>query len=137
MLCVGEGGPGWDDTRIAEALNCGESTVSRVRQAFLEPGLASSSLRADNRPLAHQPSGDALHPQTRQLAQHRRDRTERPQSAMPQSPHPQHRHPDPRGGGLGTRSQRLPTPGQLALHYPRCPYQTQAPLPVSSQWVKY
>jgi transposase len=29
-------GPGWDDDRIAEALECGASTVYRVRQAFVE-----------------------------------------------------------------------------------------------------
>lgn len=36
---TGEDGPGWDDERIAEALDCGESTVYRVRQAFVERGL--------------------------------------------------------------------------------------------------
>jgi len=42
---VGEGGPGWDDGRIAEALDCGESTVYRVRQAFVERGLAAALWR--------------------------------------------------------------------------------------------
>ena len=27
-----EGGPGWDDAAIAEALECGERTVARVRR---------------------------------------------------------------------------------------------------------
>ena len=39
---VGEGGPGWDDERIAEAVECGASTVYRVRRAFVEEGLAAA-----------------------------------------------------------------------------------------------
>ncbi len=42
---VGEGGPGWDDGRIAEALDCGASMVYRVRQAFVERGLEAALLR--------------------------------------------------------------------------------------------
>ncbi|MGC1955543.1 MAG: helix-turn-helix domain-containing protein, partial [Gammaproteobacteria bacterium] len=42
---VGAGGPGWDDGRIAEALDCGASTVYRVRQAFVEQGLMAALLR--------------------------------------------------------------------------------------------
>ena len=42
---VGEEGPSWDDGRIAEALECGVSTVYRVRQAFVEQGLAAALLR--------------------------------------------------------------------------------------------
>src|SRR6516165_4180827 len=34
-----EGGPAWDDARIAEALDCGLRTVERVRQRFVERGL--------------------------------------------------------------------------------------------------
>src|SRR6516164_6780408 len=34
-----EGGPAWDDARIAEALDCGQRTVERVRQRFVERGL--------------------------------------------------------------------------------------------------
>ncbi len=34
-----EGGPAWDDARIAEALDCGPRTVERVRQRFVERGL--------------------------------------------------------------------------------------------------
>jgi transposase len=34
-----DGGPGWDDARIAEALGCGHRTVERVRQRFVERGL--------------------------------------------------------------------------------------------------
>ena len=33
------GGPAWDDARIAEALDCGQRTVERVRQRFVEHGL--------------------------------------------------------------------------------------------------
>jgi len=42
---VGAGGPGWDDARIAEAVECGTSTVYRVRQAFVERGLDAALLR--------------------------------------------------------------------------------------------
>jgi transposase len=34
-----QGGPAWEDTRIAEALDCGLRTVERVRQRFVERGL--------------------------------------------------------------------------------------------------
>ena len=39
------GGPGWDDERIAEAVECGASTVYRVRQAFVEEGLTAALFR--------------------------------------------------------------------------------------------
>jgi transposase len=42
---VGEGGPGWDDGRIAEAVECGASTVYRVRQTFVEQGLEAALFR--------------------------------------------------------------------------------------------
>ena len=37
-----EGGPGWPDDRIAEAFAAGITTVERVRQRFVEEGLASA-----------------------------------------------------------------------------------------------
>jgi transposase len=37
-----EGGPGWGDERIAEALEVGLATVERVRRRFVEEGLASA-----------------------------------------------------------------------------------------------
>ena len=42
---AGPGGPGWDDDRIAEAVECGTSTVYRVRQAFVEEGLPAALFR--------------------------------------------------------------------------------------------
>jgi transposase len=42
---AGPGGPGWDDERIAEAVGCGTTTVYRVRQAFVEEGLAAALFR--------------------------------------------------------------------------------------------
>jgi hypothetical protein len=33
-----DGGPAWDDERIAQALDCGHRTVERVRQRFVERG---------------------------------------------------------------------------------------------------
>ena len=37
-----EGGPAWGDGRIAQALDCGRRTVERVRQRFVERGLAQA-----------------------------------------------------------------------------------------------
>ena len=37
-----EGGPAWDDGRIAEALGCGLRTVERVRQRLVEEGLPAA-----------------------------------------------------------------------------------------------
>lgn len=34
-----EGGPGWSDSQIAEAVECGTATVERVRKRFVEEGL--------------------------------------------------------------------------------------------------
>src|SRR5206468_885631 len=34
-----EGGPGWEDRRVAEALGCGHRTVERVREKFVTAGL--------------------------------------------------------------------------------------------------
>jgi len=42
---AGADGPGWDDGQIAEAVECGTSTVYRVRQAFVEDGLPAALLR--------------------------------------------------------------------------------------------
>ena len=40
-----EGGPGWGDAQIAEALDVGLSTAARVRQRFVEEGLAAALVR--------------------------------------------------------------------------------------------
>ena len=40
-----DGGPAWDDERIAEALDCGRRTVERVRQRFVERGLDEALAR--------------------------------------------------------------------------------------------
>jgi CRP-like cAMP-binding protein len=37
-----DGGPGWNDAEIVEALDCGRRTVSRVRQRFVERGLGAA-----------------------------------------------------------------------------------------------
>jgi transposase len=37
-----EGGPAWDDARIADAFGCGRRTVERVRQRFVESGLEAA-----------------------------------------------------------------------------------------------
>jgi len=39
---AGEGGPGWDDATIADALECGDRTVARVRAKYVEGGLDSA-----------------------------------------------------------------------------------------------
>jgi hypothetical protein len=40
-----EGGPGWPDHRIAEAVEVGVATVERVRQRFVEQGLEAALIR--------------------------------------------------------------------------------------------
>ena len=40
-----EGGPAWEDARIAEALEVGHRTVERVRQRFVERGLDAALAR--------------------------------------------------------------------------------------------
>jgi len=37
-----DGGPAWDDGRIAEALGCGRRTAERVRERFVERGLEAA-----------------------------------------------------------------------------------------------
>src|SRR4051794_34080427 len=46
-----DGGPAWEDARIAEALDCGARTVERVRQRFVERGReAALSRQPQQRP---------------------------------------------------------------------------------------
>lgn len=42
---VGAEGPGWEDDRIAEAVECSASTIYRVRQAFVEEGWVAALYR--------------------------------------------------------------------------------------------
>ena len=42
---VGTGGPGWDDDRMVEAIECSASTVYRVRQTFVEEGMTAALFR--------------------------------------------------------------------------------------------
>jgi transposase len=53
----GEGGPGWEDRRAAEALGCGHRTVERVRERFVLSGL-DAALTAKAR--AHPPRDRVL-----------------------------------------------------------------------------
>lgn len=46
---VGEEGPGWADTRIAEAFEVGPSTVHRLRQRLVEEGLDAALVRKPSR----------------------------------------------------------------------------------------
>lgn len=48
---VGEGGPGWADTRIADAFEVGPSTVHRLRQRLVEEGLDTALMRRPSRQL--------------------------------------------------------------------------------------
>ena len=40
-----DGGPAWEDAEIAQALDCGQRTVERVRQRFVERGLDAALAR--------------------------------------------------------------------------------------------
>jgi transposase len=42
LLKADAGGPGWDDARVAEALECGDRTVARVRKRYAEGGLGAA-----------------------------------------------------------------------------------------------
>lgn len=47
----GDGGPGWEDRRAAEALGCGHRTVERVRERFVTDGLdAALTHKPQDRP---------------------------------------------------------------------------------------
>lgn len=56
-----DAGPGWPDTRIAEALDVGVATIERVRRRFVEEGLASalSPYRGGKRLYTRKLDGDA------------------------------------------------------------------------------
>ena len=41
-----EGGPGWTDERVAEALDVGPATVQRLRRRFVEGGLRGGAEQA-------------------------------------------------------------------------------------------
>jgi transposase len=54
-----EGGPGWSDAAIADALDVGPATVARVRQRFVEEGLDAALVpRPTSRVYARKLDGD-------------------------------------------------------------------------------
>jgi transposase len=54
-----EGGPGWPDVAIAEALDVGLATVARVRQRFVDEGLDAALVpRPTSRVYAHKLDGE-------------------------------------------------------------------------------
>jgi transposase len=55
-----DGGPGWPDERVAEAVGCGTATVERVRRRFVEEGLelALSPYRTPRREYRTKLDGD-------------------------------------------------------------------------------
>jgi hypothetical protein len=57
---AGPGGPGWTDVRIAEAIGVGVATVERLRQRFVEDGLAAalSPYRGGKRLYQHKLDGE-------------------------------------------------------------------------------
>jgi transposase len=55
----GPGGPGWVDAAIAEAVEISQSTISRIRQQFVEAGLeAALKRRAPRRVYARKLDGE-------------------------------------------------------------------------------
>jgi transposase len=60
LLKVDTVGPGWSDARIAEALDIGVATIERLRQRFVEEGLAAtlSPYRCGKRIYARKLDGD-------------------------------------------------------------------------------
>lgn len=55
----GEYGPGWADTRIAEAYNVCESTVRNIRVRFIEKGIKTALEREKRRKYERKLDGDA------------------------------------------------------------------------------
>ena len=53
----------------------------------------------------------------------------RPVVPVPRPPHPRQTNPHRRNRRLGARPQCQSRQGQLAIHNPKCPHQTQTPLP--------
>ena len=54
-----EGGPGWSDAAVADALDVGAATVARVRQRFVEDGLDAALVpRPTSRVYARKLDGD-------------------------------------------------------------------------------
>ncbi|TQC45469.1 hypothetical protein EEB14_31565 [Rhodococcus sp. WS4] len=90
--------------------------------------VALRGLRAGRGVRARAAARDPPHPQTRLVAQHRRDRTLR---ADPPVSGPAHRGPrdtQRRTRRLATTDQRRSTPGSVALHHRRRPHQTPPPI---------
>src|SRR5882762_513797 len=71
----------------------------------------------------------ALHAKARQLARSGGVGTRRPIVPVPRPPHSRQTNPRRGNRRLAARPQCQPHKGQLALHNPKCTYQTQAPLP--------
>ena len=69
-----------------------------------------------------------LHPQIRQLAEHRRDRTQRHDPSVPQSPNRFLRSAARRDRRLAGGPGSGPGQGRLAVHHRRRPCQAEAPL---------
>ena len=53
-----DGGPAWEDARIAAALDCGVRTIERIRQRFVEQGLDAALSRKPRERPARQPKLD-------------------------------------------------------------------------------
>src|SRR4051812_34904619 len=68
-------------------------------------------------------------PETRLLAQYRRDRVGRPGPTMPRPADRPPRRPQPRADRLARYRQRRPAAGQLALHHQRRPHSPTPPIP--------
>ena len=50
-----EGGPGWEDRRVAEALGCGHRTVERIRERFVTDGLDAALVQKARPRLPREP----------------------------------------------------------------------------------
>ena len=98
--------------------NLNTHSIASLYEAFQPRGLRARAA-----------TGDPPHPQTRVLAQHRRDRALRPDPPMPGPPHQRPRHPQHRARRLADRDQHRPASSRLAVHHRRRPHQTPPPIP--------
>lgn len=84
------------------------------------PGSLLRSVRPASRSRINGASGDPLHPQARQLVEHRRMRIQHSAAPVFRSPHRQCRIPRTRSQCVAEHAKRDRHQHQLAIHYKRC-----------------
>jgi len=144
---VSEGGKGWSDNRIIEALETSPTmpwfterasdwwrTASRPltpRPSFWSRTISASTARLHStkpfrrsKPGAWSNASNRTTLQNTALARSGRVRTRRPNVPVPRSPHSRQTNPHRGNRRLGARPQCRPRQGRLAIHHQKCSHQT-------------